>query len=75
MDNVDKLHQTMVRGVIAFAIFLIGAVALDAAHEDRQLSKCIENGNSPIECSMAFDSFDDNKIILQAIKKLQAERE
>ena len=74
MDDA-KILQTLVGCIAAGFIILVTAVALDARHEDNQVSKCIENGNGPIECSMAFDGAYNDKLILQAIKELQAERE
>ena len=75
MDNTEKLQQTMVRGVIAAVIVVITAVTLNHMNEDRQITNCIEITNDPIECSMAIDSYSRDKILLNAIKEIKAERE
>jgi hypothetical protein len=74
VDDVSKLQQTAIRGIIAAVIIVISAVTLNHINEDRVISKCIQEGNNPIECAMAVDGYSSDKILLNAIQEIKAER-
>jgi len=67
----DKEFRILIGTVIVGIAFLISAVTFNFVNEDNQISKCIEKGNNPVECAMAFESYSADKILLQAIKEIK----
>jgi len=72
----EKTVRLIIKGIIVSFVFLVATIAIYDGHEDRLTSECIKNGNEPIECRMAIgaDGYSADRMLLQVIKELNAER-
>jgi hypothetical protein len=73
----EKTIRLLIKGIIGGVVVIVLSFVGCSVHMDRKIVQCIESGNDPIECRMALenDGYSKDRLILNTIKELQAERE